>query len=153
MPSENLKICSICKVSKHLSEYNKNKNKKDGLQTLCRECSNKKSRNYYNENRELHKKNTVARNKKNKIITQQYVYNLLKTNGCIDCGENDPCCLDFDHQRDKKEMISVMIHCGNSLSTIVKEIEKCEIRCSNCHRKKTAKDFNWYHNIDTGTDT
>ena len=50
--------------------------------------------------------------------------------------------------------VNLFIWCSKlQILPILKEIEKCEIRCSNCHRKKTAKDFNWYHNIDTGTDT
>ena len=34
-----MKICCICKVEKPISEFNKNKSKKDGLSTDCRECT------------------------------------------------------------------------------------------------------------------
>jgi hypothetical protein len=30
------------------------------------------------------------------------------------------------------------------LNQVKNEIEKCDVRCANCHRRKTAKDFNWY---------
>lgn len=149
MDGYELKVCSICKAELPITEFNKNKRKSDGKQTHCRECNRKTSRKYYNANKALHKANTVERNRKNRILTQQYVYDYLKTNGCVDCGENDPCCLDFDHQRDKKLNVSKMVLEGYSLSSIIEEIVKCEIRCSNCHRKKTAKDFNWYCNIET----
>lgn len=34
----NIKTCSKCKVDKDISEYYKNKNESDGLQTQCKEC-------------------------------------------------------------------------------------------------------------------
>jgi len=40
-----------------------------------------------------------------------------------------------------------MVHDGHSTASILEEINKCVIRCSNCHRKKTAKDFSWYKDI------
>lgn len=67
----------------------------------------------------------------------------------FDCGENDPACLDFDHIKGEKiDSVSQLCMRAYSLNKILKEIEKCELRCANCHRKKTAKDFNWYKNIN-----
>ena len=37
-----------------------------------------------------------------------------------------------------------MIHDGYSWSNILKEIDKCECRCANCHRIKTAIEQDWY---------
>ena len=37
-----------------------------------------------------------------------------------------------------------MVKRAVSLDTLKKEIDKCEIRCANCHRRKTAKQFNFY---------
>jgi protein-arginine kinase activator protein McsA len=57
---------------------------------------------------------------------------------CADCGISyPPYVLDFDHLRDKEFGISRAIQMGKSLDKIVKEIEKCEIVCSNCHRQRT----------------
>ena len=147
---EDLKVCVLCKLPLPLYAFNKNKRKPDGLQDQCRECGKKKSTEYYNSNKEKHKKVTVERNKKNRIITQQFVYDFLKKTGCASCPENDPAALDFDHQRDKRKGICEMVGGGCSISTIMEEISKCQILCANCHRKKTAKDFDWYKNINTG---
>ncbi len=59
--------------------------------------------------------------------------------GCCDCGYNEnPYALDFDHIRDTKvSNVSTLVSMTSSWDKIVQEIEKCEIRCANCHRIKT----------------
>lgn len=151
MTNQKLKVCSICKKKKELSDYNNNKTKSDGLQCHCRDCNRERSKAYYASNKEVHKQTTSERKKKVVRANQQYVYDLVKNTGCIDCGEQDPRCLEFDHVRGiKSDNISHMIAAGCGLSKLLDEIAKCEIRCANCHRKKTALDQNWYCNIDTG---
>jgi L-lysine 2,3-aminomutase len=61
--------------------------------------------------------------------------------GCKDCGVKNHIVLDFDHLKDKKYNISRMIHDGFSWKAILKEIEKCEVVCSNCHRIRTHNRF------------
>lgn len=146
-----LKVCTICKQEKELSEFNNNKRKSDGLQTQCRECGRQKSKTYYESNLIKHKDQTIKRKKKVIKENAQYVWNYLKQHPCVDCGENDPIALDMDHVRGKKKMsVCRLVRRGSCLETVIKEIEKCEVRCANCHRKKTAKDFGWYKNIDMG---
>ena len=55
-------------------------------------------------------------------------------------GEKDPIVLEFDH-RDKKTKIACVSEFVNPphFSGLVKEIEKCDVRCCNCHTRKTAK--------------
>lgn len=40
--------------------------------------------------------------------------------------------------------IATLVSGGHKWSRIIAEIEKCEIRCCNCHRIKTLKDCNSY---------
>jgi hypothetical protein len=42
-----MKKCPTCKTDKPLSDYNKNKNRKDGLQRECRECCYKQHNKHY----------------------------------------------------------------------------------------------------------
>ena len=68
----------------------------------------------------------------------------LRANPCVDCGERDIVVLEFDHVRgEKKYNLSQMTSGAFGVATIQAEIEKCEVRCANCHRRKTAKDQGW----------
>ena len=73
----------------------------------------------------------------------------LKTHHCVDCGEEDPIVLEFDHRNPdtKKAKVSNILGSWN-WDTIMTEIEKCEVRCANCHRRRTAKQFGWYKGGD-----
>ena len=84
-----------------------------------------------------------------------FVINLLEnSNGCVDCGEKDFRTLDFDHlpQFKKEHNIAVLKNQGR-IGVIKKEISKCEIRCANCHRKKTAErnPLHWFHRYRAGS--
>ncbi len=141
-----MKKCYTCKETKPLTGFNKNKSRKDGLNSICRECSKARSRKYYTENTDKHKKETYKR--KTLIIERNrtFVYEHLVNNSCVDCGESDPRVLEFDHTKDKIHNISYMIQSGHSVENIENEIKKCEVRCANCHRRKTSIDFGWYTN-------
>jgi hypothetical protein len=63
---------------------------------------------------------------------------LKESSPCADCGNYYPYyMMDFDHLRDKKKGLAAMSLYG--WGTILKEIEKCEVVCANCHRIRTFK--------------
>ena len=55
---------------------------------------------------------------------------------CVDCGTTKN--LQFDHIDPSKK--SFNISCVLSERTL-KELEKCELRCGNCHLEKTKNDW------------
>ncbi len=138
------KRCVICKQYKLASEFNLNKSKKDGLNLNCKVCSRIKSKEYYQLNKVKHK--AVVKAHKALVVQQnrQSIIEYLQQHPCVDCGEDDIVVLEFDHLENKRGNISVMISTGCAWPTILKEIAKCEVRCANCHRRKTAYMFGWY---------
>ena len=63
----------------------------------------------------------------------------LKNVSCIDCNNNfPPECMDFDHVRGKKKF-GISQHSMKNMKDLLKEIEKCDIVCANCHRIRTKK--------------
>lgn len=58
----------------------------------------------------------------------------------MDCGETDPIVLEFDHiNNDKLDNVCALATSAVALERLKNEIEKCEVVCSNCHRRRTAK--------------
>ena len=64
----------------------------------------------------------------------------LETHPCVDCGESDPIVLEFDHRdgTDKVRAVSQLVTENCGWEKILTEIEKCDVRCANCHRRRTA---------------
>jgi len=140
-----MKKCCTCQTERNKKDFNKNKAKSDGLNSICRACSQARSRLYYRENRKKHLAVVTRKNKKRRKEVHQFIVEYLQLHPCVDCGEGNPVVLEFDHIKgDKKDAVSSLIQRRCSINTIKSEIDKCEIRCANCHRKKTAVDFNWY---------
>lgn len=72
-----------------------------------------------------------------KLSKRSFVVEYKSKNPCVDCGESEPCFLQFDHVKgNKKDSVSNMINKNSSLDSIMKEIDKCEIRCVKCHRAR-----------------
>lgn len=139
-----MKKCIKCKIEKEIIEFSFKIKKLDLRQNKCRECFKEYRKVYYNKNKE---KAIEYSKESNKIITKrnrEFIYKYLLQNPCIDCKEKSPILLEFDHRSDKKYNISDMITKGYSLISLQKEIDKCDVRCANCHRIKTARDFNFW---------
>lgn len=138
------KICFTCKEEKLATEFHTNKAKQDGLEYDCKVCRNKRDRNYYKNN----PTNKKQKSMKNYINNGTYVFDYLRNHPCVDCGESNPVVLQFDHVKgNKKANLTILIHSGANLTMIQEEIEKCQVRCANCHHLKTAREQNWYKYI------
>lgn len=84
--------------------------------------------------------------KRHRIKVRKNLLDFLSKKECLDCGENDPRVLDFDHidSAIKFKSVSEMLSGHYSWQSVLAEINKCKIRCANCHRRKTYVQFNCY---------
>lgn len=138
------KVCSACRVDKPLSCYTKQSKSKHGVSSWCVSCKSSIRKTQHRDPVRNERFNTSRRVQANVNRAKSYEYR--RNVGCIDCGERDPVVLDFDHRGDKK------FHISNRVSSmrwekLLLEVVKCDVRCSNCHRKKTATEQGWYKNI------
>ena len=158
------KICPKCNLPKEFpNEFNS-----EGK--YCRICHNQKNREWREKNPERYKesqKKECARRKplrkginttmidhsifksseifyqrRTRLRNTLWILDYFKTHPCVDCGTTDAVLLEFDHVRGKKSFnIGQMTgRAGASLAKIQEEVKKCDVRCANCHTKKTAKE-------------
>ncbi|MBX9724702.1 MAG: hypothetical protein K2X81_25075 [Candidatus Obscuribacterales bacterium] len=138
------KTCSRCNIEKPEKEFSCRNLKTGDLQRNCKQCCSELSKSHYKKNKQYYLEETKLNRKLNRIKNRIKIEDYFLTHPCIDCGEKDPIVLQFDHVRGKKKAgISEMLGTGQCWPSIAKEIEKCEVRCSNCHLRKTSKQFNW----------
>ena len=130
-----MKKCYKCKEDKPLKFFSKNASKKDGLSLQCKECHKLLRRNHY-----LNNKKKIIEQVGNRKKEYRKWFASLKNKPCADCKMLYPhYCMDFDHLSNKDFDVSNAFSRGWSKNTILKEIEKCELVCAVCHRKRTYK--------------
>ena len=75
-----MKTCTCCGVEKPKTEFNKKKQKKDGLSPWCKPCASAKTREYYKENKDKVSKYSSAYYFKNKEARDSYMVEWRKSN-------------------------------------------------------------------------
>lgn len=142
-----IKSCPRCKKEKPIEAFSYKNKRKEKRQSYCKKCSQESIKNHYKNNKEYYLQKAQKRNHRLREKIKTYIWDYLSSHPCIDCGEKDPIVLEFDHQKDKIKAVSEIIKGNYPTKTIEKEIAKCVVRCANCHRRKTARDYKWYTNI------
>jgi len=142
------KVCNTCKLPKPIEAFAWKDKKRGKRQNKCRACHSEYRRQHYLANHEKYKDMQKVWNDANapdiREANRRYIFEYLLDHPCVDCGESNPLVLEFDHVREKKRFsISSVMNSTYSIATIKKEIAKCEVRCANCHRRKTAKERRW----------
>ena len=81
----------------------------------------------------------IADNKRRYVLRNVTYLNKVKSVPCTDCGKQYPSfVMDLDHINGQKDFnISHMARWPVGLARLKREIEKCEVICSNCHRYRT----------------
>lgn len=136
--------CSRCGEVKAIDEF-PIKNKRTGWRrTWCRGCCAAYGREHYQQHRGTYIARARSRRRIEIPRIKRVIDEYLRAHACVDCGETDPLLLDLDH-RDralKREIVSRLAR-GGSLARVLAEIAKCDVRCGNCHRIRTARQLNW----------
>lgn len=144
-----MKLCLKCQTEKSETEFGFKDKKKNTLHSSCKECNKKYQKKHYRDNKQDYSDKAKNHARENLIRNRKKVREYLESHPCVDCGETDPVVLQFDHVRgEKTKKVSQLLCEKYSWDVIQQEIDKCDIRCANCHTRKTCKDFGWYRYLD-----
>lgn len=133
------KKCNFCGEIKPIEKFGKQSRNLDGLNNRCRDCYRDYRKQWYDNNRETHIKNTAKNTERKLKLIHDWLGEYLLTHPCVDCGNTDILVLEFDHINDDKEGDIGTLTRRVSLAKLQAEVAKCEVRCVNCHRKITNK--------------
>lgn len=131
-----MKACGRCGEMKEYVHFHKNSAKKDGFQDTCKVCKSQISADAYKNL--PHRKAAVTSSKKAHVATVRDYLNDVRSSGCLICGEREVCTLDFHHVNPAEKERAVTKMVTLSLANVKKEVAKCVVLCSNCHRKVHA---------------
>lgn len=138
------KRCSRCQQEKCLKCFSKSAKNSDGLSYVCKECHKKYLREHYAANKSYYVEKANVRKEWVLEELHNLILDHLETHPCVDCGETDPEVLTYDHVRGvKKDSVANLVRCGYKWTTIKKEIDKCDVRCWNCHIRRTRNSLGW----------
>jgi hypothetical protein len=141
-----MKRCGRCGESKAGEGFAKRKRSADGLQASCRRCQHSTYTAYYRDNRETFRATLQGRTARQRDANRRFIASFLKEHPCVDCGLADPIVLEFDHVRGEKiGHVGAMAYAPVALAKLKREVQKCDVRCANCHRKRTAKGWRFTH--------
>ena len=140
-----MKLCTKCKTEKPFEDFAVARSRPDGRAGWCKVCKRvADNANYADspERRKAVRESNVAK----RLEAKQHVWKYISGLACVDCGEDDPIVLQFDHQDHllKTANVADLVAQGYSTSRIQAEIALCDVRCANCHIRRTAEQFGWY---------
>ncbi len=115
-----MKTCTKCKETKEFDAFYKKTSFR--LNAVCKKCCNKYS---------------ADRWKKRKLKAIEY-----KGGKCMSCGYNKyPDVLEFHHRDPSEKEFEWKKLRKRSWEAVLKELDKCDMLCANCHRERHYEIF------------
>ena len=149
------KICSGCKVDLPISEFHKDSRQRSGTTSRCKKCTIAYKKDYYHHqggkqvvvkhregNREKIKEYGKKYREKNRNSPfknkRKLEFCLYKGGCCTECGfkatEKTIPAFDFHHVNPSEKEYTPSDLLMSEKSKVLKELDKCILLCSNCHR-------------------
>ncbi len=135
-----MKQCTKCLETKPEEDFPWRK-KNEKRASTCKVCQRLLAKAHYETNKPYY----LAKSKTARPVLRErgkaYIIQYLETHPCVDCGESDIEVLEFDHiiPLDDFRAPRVGTLVERSIVRIDEEIAKCEVRCSNCHTRRTRR--------------
>ncbi len=134
------KRCVKCDRTKSLTEFYKRWGRAGKHYSYCKPCFSGYTKNHYKKNKAAYVRRARTHALVLRAAIRATILCHLQSHGCVDCGNTDIVVLQFDHVRGKKAFnIGDAFRKRVTLARLHGEIKKCEVRCANCHVRRTAQ--------------
>jgi hypothetical protein len=144
--------CYMCGETKPEAEFAFADIAKGTRQSHCRKCQAAYRHAHYLANRDEYIRREVARMTGYRVANRVLLLSYLLDHPCVDCAVREPVLLDFDHRDPTVKRKEVgRLAATKPWSQVLTEIEKCDVRCANCHRRRTARQFGWSKLVRSAT--
>jgi hypothetical protein len=132
-----MRRCGRCGEEKSPDEFAWRRKALGQRDNYCRSCRTAYKHEHYARNKQRYIDS--ARRRTERIVIERTVYlvSFFREHPCVDCGEGDPIVLEFDHLREKRVGIGKGMR-ERPWKDVLAEIEKCDVVCANCHRRRTS---------------
>ena len=134
-----MRTCRRCGETKPIADFPLVRRGEEKRQTWCRACFAAVNAAYYARNLERERARVISQTTRRRTETRRMIIEYLLAHPCVDCGERDIVVLEFDHRGEKIGDVSTYANSGRPWPRVLGEIEKCDVRCANCHRRETAR--------------
>jgi hypothetical protein len=143
-PINATKLCTGCGLERPISEFPVKHKERGTRGTRCRSCRSAYGKAHYRRNRDSYVRRAKEHRHRERESCQAWLMTYLQSHHCVDCGETDPVVLTFDHRdgTEKLDTVGALLR-KRSLAALIAEVAKCDVRCANCHRRRTAEQFKW----------
>ncbi len=153
--------CPGCEAMRVAADFGIERRRFSGLKTRCRDCDaaarqtpeGREKTRRYNKKRwsnPVYREKALATSKARRLVRGQEdlrrararlqaIVDAWKAEGCVDCGYSDIRAIDPDHRNSAEKVghVSRMVQLCASAARIRAELDKCDPRCSRCHRMTT----------------
>lgn len=136
--------CSSCGEHKPAASFSFSDQSRNELNSYCRVCHAAYRHAHYLANKPDYIRRAIAQVRERRERNRREVLIYLSTHPCVDCGTTNVLILEFDHRDPSSKLASVAkLMVNRRWPRVLSEIEKCDVRCVNCHRRKTGREFRW----------
>lgn len=141
-----VKTCTKCCIEKPTDLFAKKSKSKDGLSAWCKKCfADNAAIKYQTDINERNRK--LVNRQASRLRARNYIWSILSSSECVDCGIKDPHVLEFDHTDPAEKSHNVAEMQDYSVERIKQEVSKCVVRCANCHKKRTSVQFGFWRSL------
>lgn len=135
--------CATCRSYKPFNDFALADMSTGSRQYKCRVCHAAYRRAHYLANKPDYIRRAIAQVSRQRAQNRREIFAYLQAHPCTDCGDRDVLVLEFDHREPHRKWKAIALLANKRWPRVLAEIEKCDVRCVNCHRRKTAQQFGW----------